>query len=225
MPRERTVITYGAGMTEKTEDREMVWAPITEEDQAFLQAEREEICKDPWSHHTAEFIASARERLAHLRPSALCPPDNVDGFEIFTVPFKQHEIHNDQAWYYWRLIELDRQTKRLIEKGEAAHAAVAALTYGQIYAEMLLKLEQEPTWKTGKKQRQSLTDLRETHNRNLHLERKSEWDRWNAAAAEIWKRHPLWKVQPVAKQVKKDLALADSVETIRRRLKKTGKAS
>lgn len=110
---------------------------------------------------------------------------------------------------------------------EAGDHDRAALFHGYLMAkraEQRIKVHQEPTWETGRKQRQYLGELRDRKNQERHDLREQEWLRWNDKAAEIWSRNPTWTTANVARQVKHDLNLSDAERTVRARLKKVGEA-
>jgi hypothetical protein len=50
---------------------------------------------------------------------------------------------------------------------------------------------------------------------------EAKWTQWQAAADRIGKAHPLWSKHDVAVQVKKNLRVVESADTIRKRIKKT----
>jgi hypothetical protein len=103
----------------------------------------------------------------------------------------------------------------------------AALFHGYIMtkmAEQRIKVAQERTWETGRKQRDYLGALRDDHNKDRHDIRAVEWSTWNSKAAEVWAASPKLSVSAVARVVKSQLKLSDSERTIRERLKKPGEA-
>jgi hypothetical protein len=110
---------------------------------------------------------------------------------------------------------------------DAGNLNFAALRFGDLRfkeAEEQLKALHEPTWRTGKKQREYLNETRDLHNRRRHRDRAAEWAHWNAEARKIWLSKPLLSKEAVARKLKRDLALSDGVRTIRARIKKVGEA-
>jgi hypothetical protein len=77
----------------------------------------------------------------------------------------------------------------------------------------------------GKKITDTHAKRRDEANDRRRMRAEGQWAQWNRAATQVWARHPDWKKLAVARQVKLDLALAESVETIRKRLKKSGEAA
>jgi hypothetical protein len=58
-------------------------------------------------------------------------------------------------------------------------------------------------------------------NLDRDIKRAAEWARWQAGADAIWARSPSLSVKRVAELVKQNLGLADSVDIIRKRVKKS----
>jgi hypothetical protein len=77
---------------------------------------------------------------------------------------------------------------------------------------------------TGTRNAQNLRQSSSAANVARHKTRSREWTRWNAAAAQIWTRHPGLSRQAVAQQVKVKLGLGERVRTIAKQLKKPGTA-
>jgi hypothetical protein len=72
---------------------------------------------------------------------------------------------------------------------------------------------------SGILQNAKLAKNREAGSAALHNERVPEHQRWQDAAAVIWKKEPQLKKQPVARRVKRKLGLKERVPTIAKRLK------
>ena len=80
-------------------------------------------------------------------------------------------------------------------------------------------------WKDVTTAEQSVPTMQADLMRAMNAERDAvqneKWARWQAAADLIGQAHPRWSKHDVAVQVKKDLKVAESAGTIRKRIKKT----
>lgn len=144
-------------------------------------------------------------------------------------------LSNDSpAGYAARSLTLAWYLRGQIDRADAKSAAAFAYDLGHLIAESSMKFRWEPSAITGKKQRDFLDDTRTRLNTARHQERAEEWARWNKAAAPHWKPdrgRQATKVDErrlsknaIARIVKTQLGLADSVKTIADRLKKPREA-
>jgi hypothetical protein len=77
---------------------------------------------------------------------------------------------------------------------------------------------------TGTRNARNLRENSEEANLARKEARKREWARWNAKAADIWKRRPKLSKRDVARLIKIDLQLSEKIDTIAKRLEKPRKA-
>jgi hypothetical protein len=82
----------------------------------------------------------------------------------------------------------------------------------------------EPAIKFGMDRLSDLAVARQVTNATRRAERLREWGKWQSEANEVWTRRPTLKKNATAGLVKKNLALAETVDLIARRIKKPGKA-
>jgi hypothetical protein len=104
-----------------------------------------------------------------------------------------------------RILFLISKVRTAIKDGDAARAAMDGVRLGELIALYDTKTMHEPAWNTGTKNRRGLAVGRERSNADRHEIQKSEWARWNAAADPIWRRHPDWSKNEVARQIIKTL--------------------
>ena|SRR6516225_3636031 len=120
-----------------------------------------------------------------------------------------------------RLIERLRDADSL--RRIALHAINQALVLASEFHALTIADNERPIF-TGTRSAQNLRQSSSAANVARHKKRSREWARWNAAAAEIWTRHPRLSRQAVAQQVKVKLGLAERARTIAKQLKKPGTA-
>lgn len=140
-------------------------------------------------------------------------------------PGHQFRPREDAGWY---LREMDRHGQIVddhIAKGDASWAAQHAMLFGELWAEFQLMLARGRLFMVGKSKADTFARTRDEANDRRQMHAAAQWAQWNRAAKDVWARHPTWKTQAVARQVKRDLGLSESVETIRKRLKKPGEAA
>ena len=110
----------------------------------------------------------------------------------------------------------------LIESSDFTGATEAAYWLDRILFN-LRALEVAPFVQAGRKQRASLKAIRDAHNAALHSKRTADWAAWNREAMKYWK--PGTTKNNVARWLKRDLGLMETVGSIARRLKKPQQAS
>lgn len=115
---------------------------------------------------------------------------------------------------------------RFMIRNKAENWTVAA-EYGEFQrAIAAMNLKVNPDAKRGRKATENLEAPRLRANRQRHEERKAEWQRWQAAAEEVWRKNPQMRksLRGTAAIIRKQLGLNDSIDTIRDRLKKVEEA-
>lgn len=130
--------------------------------------------------------------------------------------------HADRA--YWAACLLDGLTKieRLFRPDNLPLVQAALVLASDMHG--LTITDHERKISAAKPILEARDELREKANKDRHAKRTREWARWNKEARTIWLRNDKLSKTDVAKRIKDNLHLRDSVATIRKRLKKVGKA-
>ena len=123
-----------------------------------------------------------------------------------------------------RILMLIFEVREAIKSGNACKAAMDGVRLGELVGLHDTKMQHEPTWGTGDKQRRALKGSRDTENaRRRNVSNKAS-SRWNEEAAKIWKGKPHLSKAAVARLVKSNLRPIESEKTISRKLRKPGQA-
>lgn len=136
----------------------------------------------------------------------------------------QFRPHVDDGWYFEQMVIHANIVDDHIAKGDPSWAAQHGAIFGSLWTEWQLKTAREKPFLVGRKIADAFAGTREESNDRRRRIAAANWARWNAAAADVRRRHPEWKILAIARQVKRELNLTESVETIRKRLKKSGEA-
>lgn len=144
-----------------------------------------------------------------------------EGHDPDSPDLKRIEEDTD-ADYACRLLNAIRRVREALNDGKAESAAVEAWTCGMLFREWMLKHDWEPSALIRARQRKAFNEARDLQNRNRREDRRPEWQSWQMCADDLWRKHPCWGARSIAERVKHDLALSASVETIRKRIRKSG---
>lgn len=159
------------------------------------------------------------EAIAELRSLAEC-----DGF---------HEVDSIED-LAGRIVGLIDCVTIETEGANADAAARWALDLGATIREFQIKLEHDPAVLLMEDHGPLLTktlaniaalrDASTLENKKRHDAGEQRWAMWNGVAARIWAAKPRLSKTAVARLVKQELKLDDTIKTIRDRLKKAGEA-
>jgi hypothetical protein len=123
-----------------------------------------------------------------------------------------------------RILRHHQIVQARIKRGDADGAARFAFEVGALAAQAIMKQLWERHALRGKKNLEAIQYGSWNSNQQRQQDREKEHQRWNAKAAPIWKRSPDLSKSRVAAMVKRQLSLADKIDTIKRKLKKPGMA-
>jgi hypothetical protein len=125
------------------------------------------------------------------------------------------------AWLAEAIVHAAGRVRTAIECNDAELAARQALHLGALIEHSGLKSDWEGDGVRGRKNAAALRTGQTEANRQRARDRAPHHGRWQECADAIWSRHPSWSVQAVAREAKKQLGLAESVDTIRKRIRKS----
>jgi hypothetical protein len=183
-------------------------------------------------------LGSNQARVAVLREwaEAAIRADNKDPSdyrEIIKESEAVSEIADRSYWSARMLKRLDgiqaglaiveRSADAELTRKIALNTINDALLLASEFHELTIADNERPIF-TGTRNARNLRESSSVANATRHKGRAREWSRWNAAAAEIWERHPKLSRQSVAAQIKTRLQLVEDEGTIAKRLKKPRKA-
>jgi len=183
-------------------------------------------------------LGSNQARIAVLREwaEAAIRADNKDPAEYQKIIAESETVSQIVDRSYWSARMLKRldgiQAGLAIVERSADAELTRKLALNIINDALLLASEfheqtiadNERSIFTGTRNARNLRENSEEANLARKEARKREWARWNAKAAEIWKRRPKLSKRDVARLIKIDPQLSDEIDTIAKRLEKPRKA-